>query len=331
MPGALPNEEDILAKGADDNELEVSIVDDTPEQDRGRTPLSKEKLKQAMEPTDEELEKYSEDVKKRILQLKHAAHDQRRQAEEAQREREAAMQFAQAQQRKVKDLEQRYAAGEKVFVGGMQEKAKVSVDAAKAKLKAATEAFDADAIVEATQELNRALIDEQRYAHWQPQTPSKAEDDVVQTRATEQQRPSVPKPDARATAWAAKNDWFGTDDEMTGFAYGVDAKLAKQGITAATDPDVYYGAIDRRMREAFPDRFETAEDRTEQRGAREQRDAGARQQDTTARTPVAPVRRSASGKRVVTLTKSQEQMAKKLGLTPQQYAAEVIALEARNG
>lgn len=320
----LPNEEDILAKGADDNELEVSIVDDTPEQDRGRTPLSKEKLKQALEPTDEELEKYSEDVKKRILQLRHAAHDQRRLAEEAQREREAAIQFAQAQQRKAKDLEQKFVAGEKVFVGGMQEKAKVSIEAARSKLKAATEAFDADAIVDATQELNKALFEEQRYASWQPRTPSQEEEDVVQTRATEPQRPSVPKPDARAVAWADKNKWFGSDDEMTGFAYGVDARLAKQGITAATDPDAYYGAIDRRMREAFPDKFETAEDRTEQR------EAPQRQQETS-RTPVAPVRRSSSGKRVVTLTKSQEQMARKLGLTAQQYAAEIIALENRNG
>jgi len=324
MPGALPNEEDILAKGADDNELEVSIVDDTPVEDRGRTPLSKEKLKQALEPTEEELDKYSEDVKKRILQLKHAAHDQRRLAEEAQREREAALQFAQAQQRRAKELEQKFVAGEKIFVGGMQEKAKVSVEAAKAKLKAATEAFDADAIVEATQELNKALFEEQRYANWQPQTPSKAEDDVVQTRQSEPQRPSVPQPDARARQWASKNTWFGEDDEMTGFAYGVDAKLAKQGITAATDPEAYYGEIDRRMREAFPDKFESKPDADDDR-------PGRKQPDPAPRTPVAPVRRSTSGKRVVTLTKSQEQMARRLGLTPQQYAAELVALENRNG
>lgn len=324
MPGALPNEEDILAKGADDNELEVSIVDDTPVEDRGRTPLSKEKLKQALEPTEEELDKYSEDVKKRILQLKHAAHDQRRLAEEAQREREAALQFAQAQQRRAKELEQKFVAGEKIFVGGMQEKAKVSVEAAKAKLKAATEAFDADAIVEATQELNKALFEEQRYANWQPQTPSKAEDDVVQTRQSEPQRPSVPQPDARARQWASKNTWFGEDDEMTGFAYGVDAKLAKQGITAATDPEAYYGEIDRRMREAFPDKFESKPDADDDR-------PGRKQADSAPRTTVAPVRRSASGKRVVTLTKSQEQMARRLGLTPQQYAAELVALENRNG
>ena len=320
----LPDENDILAKGGEE-ELELQIVDDTPEQDRGRTPLSKEKLKQALEPTDEELEKYSDDVKKRILQLKHAAHDQRRIAEEAQRERDAATLYAQSQQRKAQELQQRFAAGEKVFVGGMQEKAKVSIDAATAKLKAATEAFDAEAIVEATKELNRAMFEEQRYANWQPQTPSQDDSSVVQTRETElQARQAPPKPDARATEWASKNRWFGEDDEMTSFAYGVDAKLAKRGITAATDPDEYYGAIDRRMREVFPAKFEKQKEDPDDAPS-------GRQAESSSRTPVAPVRRSASGKRVVTLTKSQEAMAKRLGLTVQQYAESVVALENRNG
>lgn len=324
MPAGLPNEEDILARGGEDNELEVSVVDDTPEQDRGRTPLSKEKLKQALEPSDEEMERYSADVKKRILQLQHAAHDQRRIAEEALRERAAAEEFAKAQIRKTQELQSRFAAGEKVFVGGMQEKAKVSIEAAEAELKAATEAFDADAIVKANRKLTQALMEEQRYANWQPQPPSQAESDVVQTRTSEQQpRQNAPKPDAKAQAWATKNTWFGDDDEMTSFAYGVDAKLAKQGITAATDPDGYYGAIDRRMREVFPDRFEEQDDPPERNARREQ--------ETQPRTTVAPVRRSASGKRVVTLTKSQESMAKRLGLTTQQYAASLVELEKRNG
>lgn len=323
MPGntnGLPDERDIVVD-KNEGEIELEIIDDTPEADRGRTPLSKEKL-DAVNPTDEELDQYSEKTKKRILQLQHAHHDQRRAAEAAARERDEAIAFARAQQAQAQELRTRFAAGEKVFVGGMQEKAKVSVEAAEAKLKAATEAFDADAIVAATKDLNRALYEEQRYANWQPQTPSQAESDVVQPRPSERQQPSVPKPDARAEAWGRKNQWFGEDDEMTSFAYGVDAKLAKQGITAATDPDGYYGTIDRRMREVFPDKFEKPDDP----GDRDTR----RSADSPSRTPVAPVRRSASGKRVVTLTKTQEAMAKRLGLTAQQYAAELIALENRN-
>lgn len=322
----LPDETDITAKNDPDEGLEVSVVDDTPPEDRGRTPLSQEKL-DALAPTEEELNQLSERTKKRLLQLQHAVHDQRRVAEQAAREREAALQYAEAQKRRAAQLQEQYASGEKVFVDSMKEKVKVSVEAAKAKLKAATEAFDADGIVEATQDLNRALIEEQRYASWRPAPPSQDETAVVQPRASEASQPSAPRPDARAQKWASENPWFHVDDEMTAFAYGIDAKLAKQGITASTDPDAYYGAIDRRMREVFPDKFEDDSLEGEQRDTRQQKS----RTEPTPRTPVAPVRRTASGKKVVTITKSQETMAKRLGITPQQYAEAVAELEARNG
>jgi hypothetical protein len=306
---------------ADENGIELEIVDDTPEQDRGRTPLSKEKIA-AAEPTDDELASYSENVQKRIKQMKHALHDQRRTAETAEREREAALQYAQAMKQQAEQLQQRYNAGEKVFVGGMQEKAKVSIQAARDKLKAATEAFDADAIADATLEMNRAVMEEQKYLGWQQQSAGQTENAGVQTRQTEPQRsPTVPKPDARAQDWASKNKWFEVDKAMTGFAYGVDAELAADGITAASDPDEYYGTIDRRLRETFPTKFESDDPSSRKRDER----------PDPPRSTVAPVRRSASGKRVVTLTKSAESMAKRLGLTAAQYAEAVIELENRNG
>jgi hypothetical protein len=310
------NEVKVVDPREDDVELE--IVDDTPEPDKGRTPLSKEKLAEAV-PTDEELETYSESVKKRIAQMKHAMHDQRRAAETAEREKEAALQYAQAMKQQAESLQQRYSAGEKVFVAGMQDKAKTSIQAARDKLKAATDAFDADAIADATQELTRAIVEEQKYIGWQaPQeSAGQQQNSGVQQPQFEQQRsPAVPKPDARAREWAAKNPWFAVDQAMTGFAYGVDAELAVEGVTAATDPDHYYGEIDRRLREVFPSKFEDT-DRPQAKSE-------------APRSTVAPVRRSASGKRLVTLTKSQESMAKRLGLTPAQYAASVIELENRN-
>lgn len=302
----------------DDDGLELEIVDDTPEEDKGRQPLSKEKLA-AAEPNDDELASYSESVQKRIKQMRHALHDQRRAAEQAEREREAAVEYARAMKQQAESLQQKYSAGEKVFVTGMQDKAKVSIVAARDKLKAATEAFDADAIADATQELSRAIIEEQKYVGWQ-QNAGQTENEVVQQRQTEPQRsPQVPKPDARAQAWATKNPWFEVDKVMTGFAYGVDADLRERGITPA-DPDEYYGEIDRRLRETFPHKFERDE------GG----DTPSRQQPTP-RSTVAPVRRSASGKRIVTLSKTQADMARRLGIDPAAYAAEVLKLENRNG
>lgn len=309
----LPDESEIVVDGVND-ELEVQLVDDTPVADRGRPPLSKEKLAAAL-PSDEELATYSENVQKRLKQMQHAVHDQRRAAEAADREREAALEYARAVKAQADQLQLRYNNGEKVFVTGMQDKAKVSIAAAKAALVAATAAFDAEGIAEATLAMNRAVVEEQRYIGWQQPT-GQTETPVVQPRQTEPQRsPSVPKPDSRAQEWAAKNQWFEVDKAMTGFAYGVDAELQAEGITPA-DPDQYYGEIDRRLRETFPTKFKDA--------ARDNPDAG------TPRSPVAPVRRSASGKRVVTLTKSQESMAKRLGLTVAQYAASLVELENRN-
>jgi len=306
-----------------DDEIEIAVIDDTPPQDRGRAPLSPEKVASA-EPSDEELATYSESVQKRIKQMKHALHDQRRVAEQADRERAAALQYATSMKQQAEQLQQRYNAGERVFVDGMKDKAKTSMEAASAKLKAATEAFDADAITEATKEIARAAFEEKRYEGWTQNNAGQAEQDGVQTRQTEPPRSSpTPKPDARAQAWAAKNPWFTVDDELTGYAYGVDAALTKQGITPAVDPDEYYGEIDRRLRERFPDKFEDGEDSPpRQRAAR---------QDPP-RSTVAPVRRSASGKRVITLSKSEAEAARKLGVSPAAYAAEVLKIqEAANG
>lgn len=310
------------AKGTGDDEVELEIVDDTPEKDRGRTPLKPEKVAAiTAEPTEEELASYSENVQKRIKQMQHAFHDQRRAADAAQRERDAAVEYARAVQEKAKQIEQRYVEGEKTYVSGMQEKAKQGIEAAEAELLAATEQFDAAKIVAAQRKLTSALMEAEKFKNWQA-PPSQAEKSVVQLPSIETApRVTAPEPDSRAKAWLAKNQWFEADKEMTGFAYGVDAKLAAQGISAATNPDAYYAEIDRRLREVFPDRFE-GDDQSQRADKRASR------QDPPP-TTVAPVRRSSSGKRVVTLTRSQEALARKLGISPADYAAEVVKLEQR--
>ena len=56
---------DIEVVTPDDEDVEVSIIDDTPEQDRGRRPLDRE----VEDPTDEEIEQYGDKVQKRIILL----------------------------------------------------------------------------------------------------------------------------------------------------------------------------------------------------------------------------------------------------------------------
>ncbi|KAG2440414.1 hypothetical protein HYH02_010302 [Chlamydomonas schloesseri] len=63
-----------------------------------------------------------------------------------------------------------------------------------------------------------------------------------------------PKPDVRALKWAERNHWFGTDYEMTAYAYKVHDKLVDNEHVDPTS-DIYYMEIERRVAERFPDKW----------------------------------------------------------------------------
>ena len=130
-----------------------------------------------------------------------------------------------------------------------------------------------------------------------------------------QQKPKVPEPDAKTKAWAAQNEWFGNDSEMTGYAFGVHESLVKQGINPQSQADEYYNRIDKSMRQRFPDKFDE-----QQVEAAPVRQTGS---------VVAPAQRSAKKPRSVQLPSPQGSLAKSLGLTADQYAAQLLK-EASN-
>ena len=143
--------------------------------------------------------------------------------------------------------------------------------------------------------------------------------------------PSAPpkqrtQPDSKATEWAQQNDWFNKDREMTSFAFGVHDKLvAQEGLDPTSD--AYYRRIDEKMRERFPEKFGEV--------VAEEVSSGDSRQNITPRTPsvvVAPATRSSGGSpRKVQLTATQVRLAKRLGVTPEQYARQVLELEKANG
>ena len=118
------------------------------------------------------------------------------------------------------------------------------------------------------------------------------------------------EPDERTKKWASENEWFGQDNEMTGFAFGVHESLVKSGVNPQTQADEYYSRIDASMRQRFPDKFE----------GQEVEEAPARQTGPV----VAPANRSAKKPRKVQLTSTQVSLAKRLGLSPEQYAAQLL-------
>lgn len=301
-------------KVTEDDDIKVEVVDDTPPEDRGRKPLPKEVVEELDK---DDLEEYSEKVKKRINQTKKAWHDERRAKEAALREREQAMAFAQRAYEENRALRQRLGTGEKVFISEVTQAASIQIESAKAALKQAFEAGDTDKIAAAQEALTDAKLRLREVQSFRPSL--QEEEESVQQPQRYQQAPSVTV-DAKAEAWRDKNTWFGSDKGMTAFALGLHEELVENGVDPSSDE--YYDQINRAVRKRFPEQFEEEQDNAERTGRTQTR--------RTTTTVVAPATR-APAPRQVRLTASELALAKKFGLTPEQYAREKIKLEMSNG
>jgi hypothetical protein len=295
-----------------ESDIEIEVVDDTPAQDRGRKPLDRE----VADPTDEEIENYSDNVKKRIKDLTHARHDERRAKEALLREKEELERLAQHMMAENNRLKQTVNTGNEQYVASVKQIADSEVEKARRALKEAQESFDNEAITAASEALMDAKMRAENVKNYRP-TPLQVEETVVQTR---QQQDKTPQVDEKTLRWQAKNQWFGADgfEEHTSFALGLHQKLVNSGLDPRSDE--YFERIDSRMKSTFPDVFGGSEDRPTKSGDGSRRPASV----------VAPATRS-TGARKVQLTPTQVALAKKYGLTPQQYAVEVAKLEKSNG
>jgi hypothetical protein len=294
-----------------DDDVEIEIVDDTPERDRGRKPLDRE----VADPTDDEIETYSDGVKKRIKELTHARHDERRAKESLQREKQELERLAQHMVAENNRLKQYVNSGTEQYAASQVQVAESEVEKAKRQFKEATEAFDTDGVIAAQDALMDAKMKVQAAKNFRP-TPLQIEDNEVQTQQTQVPRQEL---DDKTVRWQAKNQWFGSSgyEEVTSFALGLHQKLVNTGIDPRSDE--YFERIDARLKSTFPEVFSGTEDRPK---------SGDSSRRPTA--VVAPATRS-TGARKVQLTPTQVALAKKYGLTPQQYAAEVAKLEKSNG
>ena len=310
-PYRFPDEvEETNIEVVTDNDVEVEIVDDTPERDRGRKPLDRD----VSDPTDEEIESYSDNVKKRIKDLTHARHDERRAKESLLREKQELERLAQHMMAENNKLKQYVNNGSEHYAASVKQIAESEVDKAKRALKEANESFDTEAIVTAQEALMDAKMKAEAAKNFR-HTPLQMDESVVQTH---QQQDAAPQVDEKTLRWQAKNQWFGSSgfEEHTSFALGLHQKLVNSGLDPRSDE--YFERIDSRMKSTFPDMFGN-EDRPKS-GDGSRRPASV----------VAPATRS-TGARKVQLTPTQVALAKKYGLTPQQYAVEVAKLEKSNG
>ena len=232
----------------EDDGFEVEVVDDTPEQDKGKPRRAEGSEPQI--PSDDEIENYNDNVQKRIKQLKFEFHEERRAKEEAGRLQDEALRYAEHIKQENDNLRKTLEEGEGVLVNQAKGRVTAEIDKAKIAYKTAYEAGDSDALIEAQEKLSSLQVEKSKYDNYRPKPAPKPAPEPQY----EQETIKPPKPSDMGMEWAEKNTWFQNDPEMTGYAFGVHEKLVKSGI--APDTEEYYTKIDDAVRRVFPDKFD---------------------------------------------------------------------------
>jgi hypothetical protein len=297
----------------DEDNIEVDVVDDTPTQDRNRAPLPKEIVDEL---ENDDLTDYSEKVKSRMSQLRKVYHDERREKEAASREREEALRYAQNISEENRRLKSNLSSGEKSYIDVYKHAAEQEMDLAKREYREAYDSGDSDKIIDAQQRMNSAQYKLTQVQNYRAQYDNalQAVDNNVNIQPEQTQ---TVRPDKKAIAWQETNDWFGRDEEMTSLAWGLHEKLVRSGVSPTSDE--YYRRIDSTMRKRFPEQFEDNSLDTDKPAQR-----------TKPSTVVASATRSTAPKKVQ-ISKTAQVLARKLGISPEQYAKEMIKLEKQNG
>lgn len=298
-PDQLAEDKPAKAEKFDDDDVEVEVIDDTPAKDRGRKPSTPPE-----DLTDEELQNYSEKVKKRLQHFSKGYHDQRRAAEAAAREKAELEAMAARLVEENKRLKGTVSKNQEVLLDQAKKTAERELEEAKAKFKSAYDSGESDNLVAAQEELTNAKIKLDKVQNFKVPSVQEDEFDV-------KPQQSAPAVDAKAESWQKANPWFGQDDEMTAFALGLHQKLVKEGVDPRSDE--YYERINSRMRSVFSDQF--GDDEAEEVKPRRKTNV------------VAPATRSTAPKKIV-LTQTQVALAKRLGVPLSEYAKQV-ALEMR--
>jgi len=301
-------EVDVTVEGED---IKIEVVDDTPLEDRNVNPLP-EAIKEELEKIDES-EDYSNNVKNKFKQYKKAWHDERRQKEAAFREQTETLAVAQRMLDENNKLKNILHNGERELIGSYQNAAEMEVDKAKRSYTIAYETGDSDKLLEAQQELFRAELKLDKAKNYQP-TIQPPQNNVQMP----QRQPQAAQMDPKVSTWVTKNQWYVDPSKkaMSNFARGIHEELEDRYGKAFVGTDEYFRSIDKEVQHRFPEEFggETNND-------------GAKPQRTKPSTVVASAKRSTAPKKVV-LRASQVSLAKKFGLTNEQYAREYLKLEA---
>ena len=247
----------------------------------------------------EEMDQYSDKVKKRIDKLTWKIR-------EAEREKEAALVFAQNVQKELQDAKKKTYDIDKGYMSESEVRNKMASDLARQNLIAAREAGDYSKEEEARQALTKLDLEAERIRVTKSKKEQEYEQFSKEYENVQQQVQNEPRPQPsqKALAWAEKNTWFRSDAEMTDYAQRIHRGLVAEGFD--TESDDYYDELTNIVKNKFPESFEGSDQTI--RG-------------NTIAQPVASATRSATpGRKSVKLTASQVKIAKKLGVPLAEYA-----------
>ena len=293
------------AKKVEDDVVEVELENDTEENQESSQATAEEEntaqVSASEEASDEDLEGYSDKVKKRIEKLTYKMR-------EAERREKAATEYARSVQAQNEELQKRSSQIDESYISEYDQRVTSQEDVLKKKLSEAINVGDVDAQIDAQKAIAKLAIETERL--------NVAKQQLEQRKAAPQQQPQAApqqqnnQPDPKARSWAERNTWFGQDEPMTLTAFSIHKKLIEEEYFDPTS-DEYYDELDKRMRDEFPHKF--------QQGSR-----------SNTRAPVAGASRS-SGKtanKKIKLTPSQVAIADKLGVSYEQYAKQLARLQS---
>tara|TARA_R100000149_G_scaffold9228_1_gene3032 strand:- start:2187 stop:3104 length:918 start_codon:yes stop_codon:yes gene_type:complete len=254
---------------------------------------------EAQDPSEDEIDQYSKTVQARIKKLVTA----RRQEE---RDKEEAIRLAEVLKKENDELRARNTTLNKGYNAQYEGRVGSQLEQAKKAFKDAYDSGDSDAIVAANQAIARITLDEERLRVIKAREQQAAATQQPQEQVQQPEQPAA-QPDPKAKAWADRNDWFGSDRVMTVGAYAIHEDLAGEGYDLTSDD--YYSELDKRLRVEFPQKFEN--------NASNGGTARVASADSSAS------RSTKKGRRAVKLTPSQVAIAKKLGVSLEDYAKHV--------
>ena len=303
------------------DDLEVTIIDDTPKADQGRNPRAGDTSVEVDDDiVDKEIADYSKRAADRIAKIKYEYHEERRAKESAARESKEAITRLQTLMSENQRLQAMVEQGGQVLNKQAHNNALWAKQNAQAEFKKAYEEGDADAMTKAQEMIARATLAEQQSSNMAQNVQAQ----VIKNMPVQAPVQKTQELDPEMKAWSSKNPWFMSTvpehQEMSSYALTIDQRLRNQGILPEKDASKYYAEVDKNMRKEYPNFFGVQVEQTtdvvyETRTPKRQPS-----------TVVASATRDSGNKKPsqIRLTQTQVKLARQLGITPEQYANQLL-------